>query len=78
LVNKLEFNNIFFFTTVKLFNSTDVQVVLQSVNLASSGRYRCEISGEAPMFQTVSDTGDMVVVGMCNFSFILTYDEIQH
>ncbi|KAL7045569.1 hypothetical protein ACKWTF_002262 [Chironomus riparius] len=47
---------------VDLFNSTDIQVVLQSVNLASSGRYRCEISGEAPMFQTVSDTGDMVVV----------------
>jgi hypothetical protein len=38
-------------------------VVLDNVNLASSGRYRCEVSAEAPSFQTVSDHGDMIVVG---------------
>ncbi|CRL02789.1 CLUMA_CG015870, isoform A [Clunio marinus] len=48
---------------VDLHNSTDTQVVLDNVNLASTGRYRCEVSAEAPSFQTVSDHGDMVVVG---------------
>lgn len=48
---------------VQLHNSTDALVVLNDVTLQSSGRYRCEVSGEAPSFQTVSDHGDMVVVG---------------
>lgn len=48
---------------MQLHNSTDTQVVLDSVTLASSGRYRCEVSAEAPSFQTVSDHGDMIVVG---------------
>jgi hypothetical protein len=52
-----------FFSLQQLHNSTDTQVVLDNVNLASSGRYRCEVSAEAPSFQTVSDHGDMVVVG---------------
>lgn len=47
----------------QLLNSTDTQVVLDNVNLASTGRYRCEVSAEAPSFQTVSDHGDMIVVG---------------
>lgn len=47
----------------QLHNSTDTQVVLDNVSLASTGRYRCEVSAEAPSFQTVSDHGDMVVVG---------------
>lgn len=38
-------------------------MVLQSVTLSSSGRYRCEVSGEAPSFNTVDGYGDMVVVG---------------
>lgn len=49
--------------TLQLHNSTNTQVVLQSVNLSSSGRYRCEVSAEAPSFQTVTDHGDMTVVG---------------
>ncbi|TGZ47743.1 Uncharacterized protein DBV15_07478 [Temnothorax longispinosus] len=43
--------------------STESSVVLNNVNLTSSGRYRCEVSGEAPAFETVSDHGDMTVVG---------------
>ncbi|XP_067009518.2 cell adhesion molecule 1 [Anabrus simplex] len=50
--------------TVEISNSTESQVTLRSVNLESSGRYRCEVSGEAPSFQTVSDHGDMVVVAL--------------
>lgn len=33
------------------------------MNLSSSGRYRCEVSGEAPSFNTVDGYGDMIVVG---------------
>lgn len=42
--------------------------MLDNVSLSTSGRYRCEVSGEAPSFQTVSDHGDMIVVG--EFEFI--------
>lgn len=38
-------------------------MILENVTLSSTGRYRCEVSAEAPSFQTVSDHGDMVVVG---------------
>ncbi|XP_053994694.1 B-cell receptor CD22-like [Hylaeus anthracinus] len=47
-----------------IHNSTESSVVLHSVNLMSSGRYRCEVSAEAPSFQTVSDHSDMVVVAL--------------
>lgn len=47
----------------QIHNSTDSSVVLENVNLSTSGRFRCEVSGEAPSFQTVSDHGDMIVVG---------------
>ena len=58
--DKDEYENGFLF---QLHKSTDVEVVLDHVDLYTSGRYRCEISGEAPSFQTVSDHGDMLVVG---------------
>lgn len=47
-------------------NSTETTVVLSKVTLSSSGRYRCEVSGEAPEFRTVTDHGVMVVVGKCS------------
>ncbi|XP_062553187.1 uncharacterized protein LOC134218272 [Armigeres subalbatus] len=43
-------------------NSSNVQVVLDPVELASSGKYRCEVSAEAPSFQTVSEHAEMTVV----------------
>ncbi|GAB0095398.1 hypothetical protein DMENIID0001_107790 [Sergentomyia squamirostris] len=46
----------------KIHNSTDSVVVLQNVSLSSTGKYRCEVSAEAPSFQTVTDHGDMIVV----------------
>lgn len=60
---------------LQLHNSTDNAVVLKSVNLSSTGRYRCEVSAEAPSFQTVSDHGDMIVVGEYHFSifFLFTF-----
>ncbi|XP_076300365.1 uncharacterized protein LOC143218797 isoform X2 [Lasioglossum baleicum] len=47
---------------VNTYNSTEKSVVLKNVNLTSTGRYRCEVSAEAPAFQTVSDHADMTVV----------------
>ncbi|XP_049790051.1 uncharacterized protein LOC126195466 [Schistocerca nitens] len=49
---------------VDMNNSTASQVELKDVTLSSSGRYRCEVSGEAPSFQTVSEHGDMTVVAL--------------
>ena len=39
------------------------QVHLIPLDLTSSGRYRCEVSGEAPSFTTVAEHGDMVTIG---------------
>ncbi|GJQ86041.1 hypothetical protein Trydic_g10611 [Trypoxylus dichotomus] len=50
--------------TVDIHNSTENQVVLSSVQLSTSGKYRCEVSGEAPSFQTVTEHGHMTVVAL--------------
>ncbi|XP_047345787.1 uncharacterized protein LOC124947540 isoform X1 [Vespa velutina] len=51
---------------VNTHHSTERSVVLNNVDLSSSGRYRCEVSAEAPAFQTVSDHADMTVVVLPN------------
>lgn len=38
------------------------EVTLRDLTMKSTGRYRCEVSTEAPSFATVSNFGDMVVV----------------
>ena len=43
--------------------SGDREVTLTGLGQKSTGRYRCEVSTEAPSFATVSNYGDMVVVG---------------
>ena len=43
--------------------SGDREVTLAGLGQKSTGRYRCEVSTEAPSFATVSNYGDMVVVG---------------
>ena len=37
-------------------------VTLSPLTLASTGRYRCEVSEEGPMFATDSAYGDLLVV----------------
>lgn len=58
---------------LQLLNSTDSMVVLNDVDFATSGIYRCEVSAEAPSFQTVSDHGEIIVVGKlsCSSKFIV-------
>ncbi|XP_043275615.1 uncharacterized protein [Venturia canescens] len=58
--------------TVDIHNSTERSVVLNSVNLMSSGRYRCEVSAEAPSFQTVSEHSDMLVVALPEAGPVIT------
>lgn len=48
---------------LQMHNSSASEVILQSVQLSSSGVYRCEVSGEAPFFETVTEHGHMMVVG---------------
>jgi hypothetical protein len=42
--------------------SNDKQVALKSVNLKSSGVYRCEVSAERPTFSSAEGEGRMEVV----------------
>ena len=44
-------------------HSDERQVTLKDLSMKSTGRYRCEVSTEAPTFETVSSYGDMIVVG---------------
>ncbi|XP_023014611.1 beaten path IIIc [Leptinotarsa decemlineata] len=50
--------------TVDMHNSTESVVVLNSVQLSSTGIYRCEVSGEAPFFETVTEHQRMIVVAL--------------
>ena len=49
--------------------SDEVQVRLNSPSVLSSGRYRCEANTEAPVFDSVSASADMLVVGECYKTF---------
>ncbi|KAJ8873923.1 hypothetical protein PR048_024760 [Dryococelus australis] len=46
---------------VEIESSAENQVKLLSLNLNSTGRYRCEVSTEGPPFETVSEHADMIV-----------------
>jgi len=48
--------------TVDVGKSSIYQVTLTSLTLGSTGRYRCEVSEEGPMFATDSAFGDLLVV----------------
>lgn len=50
-----------------MHNSNESVVVLSSVQLSTTGMYRCEVSGEAPYFETVTDRQHMTVVGKLLF-----------
>lgn len=44
--------------------STERELVLDNVDFTTSGTFRCEVSGDAPMFQTASTEGIMAVVAL--------------
>jgi len=47
---------------VDLDESNDNRLVLRSISAETAGRFGCEVSAEAPSFQTVSGHADMAVV----------------
>ncbi|XP_077287199.1 uncharacterized protein LOC143911969 [Arctopsyche grandis] len=51
---------------IDIENCTETSVAFGPLTYISSGKYRCEISGEAPIFQTVSHYRDLTVVTMPN------------
>ncbi|XP_022253780.1 cell adhesion molecule 4-like [Limulus polyphemus] len=50
------------FLSFQLSKSGENQVYLNDINLDSEGRYRCEVSAEAPSFQTVEASKEMKVL----------------
>ncbi|XP_050543743.1 uncharacterized protein LOC126906846 [Daktulosphaira vitifoliae] len=49
---------------IDIDKSNSNEVVLDSLQLSSSGSYRCEVSAEAPSFQTVAQERDMLTVAL--------------
>ena len=43
--------------------------MLKAVDLETTGKFRCEISGEAPLFQTAYKDAVMAVVGKLNLEY---------
>ena len=58
---------------MQMSSSDQQQVNIEDVTLESGGRYRCEVSAEAPHFQTVSDRAEMSIVGNLLASLIPFY-----
>ena len=58
-------------------HSDERQVTLKDLSMKSTGRYRCEVSTEAPTFETVSSYGDMIVVGK-EWSILQLYFKEEH
>lgn len=50
--------------TVDTALSDDRKITLRSVTLQSSGKYRCEVSADAPSFHTESCSAEMLVVDL--------------
>lgn len=46
------------------YKSTETRLVLRNVDLTTSGKFRCEVSGEAPLFQTATFTNVLIVVDL--------------
>jgi hypothetical protein len=56
--NRVENNNLF-----QLAESNATVVTLLEADIDTSGKYRCEVSAEAPSFHTESDFRELTVVG---------------
>ena len=55
--------------------SDERKVTLRRLTIESTGRYRCEVSTEAPSFATVSAYNDMFVVG--KFEIFEKYEKVH-
>jgi hypothetical protein len=64
--------NLFCIYFVQLDESNANRLVLRSITAETAGRFRCEVSAEAPSFETVSGHADMTVVRKCRY-FVLFF-----
>ncbi|XP_022815039.1 uncharacterized protein LOC111348605 [Spodoptera litura] len=53
-------------------------ITLYPAVLETGGRYRCEVSGERPLFPTVSDHGDMVIVALPDHGPTITGSRLRY
>ncbi|CAG9578649.1 unnamed protein product [Danaus chrysippus] len=53
-------------------------VTLSPAVLETGGRYRCEVSGERPLFPTVSDHADMIIVALPATGPIITGSKLRY
>jgi len=54
------------------YKSTETRIVLRNVDLTTSGKFRCEVSGEAPLFQTATYTNLLIVVDLPDDGPVIT------
>lgn len=69
LIEHHRYNIYIFFhiiTSQQLDESNANRLVLRSISAETAGRFRCEVSAEAPSFETVSGHADMTVVRKCH------------
>ncbi|XP_068632676.1 uncharacterized protein [Battus philenor] len=57
---------------VKKSDALGSNITLSPATLDTEGRYRCEVSGERPLFPTVSDHADMFVVVLPEYGPVMT------
>lgn len=62
--------NLFRFLQVSHSNSR--HVTLEKVERDTAGKFKCEVSADAPLFHTDMKTADLIVTG--EFSLIYTYN----
>ena len=74
---KFYFKTIFLFGILNVFllqiqesTSSETEILLHRVDLNTTGQFRCEISGEAPLFQTAYSEAVMAVVGESLFIYL--------
>ena len=64
------FDRMFIRFLLQKIQSSEEELLLRSVDLDTTGLYRCEISGEAPLFQTASREAVLAVVGKIFSGFL--------
>ena len=50
-------------TFLQRFSSNETQLVLESASMATTGKYSCEVSADAPSFHTLIAAAELEVVG---------------
>jgi len=54
------------------YKSTETRIVLRKVEIVTAGYYQCEVSGEAPLFQTAKSMNNLNIVDLPDDGPIIT------